>query len=78
MFERELTYFREHQEELVGRYSGKVLVLSGEDVKGAYDSPIEAYTAARKDAPDGGFMLQPCMPGPDAYTVRISTIGAIL
>ena len=74
MFEAELAYFIRHQDELVSRYRGKALVLRDERVAGAYDSPLEAYLAAQQQFPAGTFMIQPCEPGPDAYTVTISSV----
>ena len=72
MFDRELNYFIAHQEELVAKHRGKVLVLRGENVEGAYDSALEAYQAAHRLFPVGTFMIQSCEPGPAAYTVTIS------
>ena len=75
MFDRELKYFIAHQEELVAKHRGKVLVLRGETVEGAYDSALEAYQVAQGQFPVGTFMIQPCQPGPGAYTVTISSMN---
>ena len=72
MFETELAFFVEHQDELVERYPGKVLVLRGAEVVGAYLSPLDAYQEALTEWKLGTFMLQPCEPGPGAYTVTIA------
>lgn len=71
-FEQELKYFIEHQNELVREHRGKTLVLRGEKVEGVYDSPLDALIEAEKQWPIGTFMLQPCVPGPEAYTVTIA------
>lgn len=76
MFDTELKYFIAHQEDLVRQYRGKALVLRGEHVVGAYGSPLEAYLAAQKEFPLGTFMIQPCEPGPEAYTVTINSLYA--
>jgi len=73
MFDRELKYFIDHQDTLVAQYQGKTLVIRGESVEGAYASPLEAYLAAQEKYPAGTFMIQPCEPGPSAYTVTLST-----
>jgi hypothetical protein len=73
MFDRELRYFIDHQDELVAQFRGKTLVLRGESVDGAFASPLEAYLAAQKKYPAGTFMIQPCEPGPSAYTVTLSS-----
>lgn len=75
MFETELAFFIAHQNELVAKHHGKTLVIRGEHVEGAYDSPLAAYLAAQSQFPLGTFMLQPCEPGPRAYTVTISSMN---
>ncbi len=72
MFESELKFFIAHQAELVKKYDGKVLVLRGEDLVGVYSNPLEAYLEAQKRFQPGTFMVQPCSPGPEAYTVTIN------
>ena len=71
MFEKELTFFIANQSELVQKYAGKILVIQGNDVAGVYDSALQAYLEAQKQFALGTFMLQPCEPGPEAYTVTI-------
>jgi hypothetical protein len=73
MFEKELAFFIQNQEELVSRFGGQFLILRDSEVAGVYPSPIEAYVAALKQFKPGTFMIQPCMPGPSAYTVTISS-----
>ena len=72
MFDRELTFFIAHQDELVAKHRGKVLVIRGEKVEGAYESALVAYRSAEDRFQPGTFMLQPCQPGPGAYTVTIN------
>lgn len=72
MFEKELAFFISHQDELVAKHRGKTLVLRGENVEGAYDSPLRAYLSAKEKFEPGTFMIQPCQPGPNAYTVTIN------
>jgi hypothetical protein len=76
MFTEELKFFIQHQEELVQRYEGKVLALQNKEVVGVYDSPLEAYLEAQKTHSLGTFMIQPCEPGPSAYTVTINSLGS--
>jgi len=75
MFNTELNYFIENQEELVEKYNGKVLAIKGEEVIGVYENYLEAYFEVQKEHKLGTFALQICAPGPDAYTVTISTQG---
>ena len=72
MFDKELAFFVAHQDDLVAKHRGKVLVIRGEQVEGAYDSALAAYQAAEERFQPGTFMLQPCQPGPGAYTVTIN------
>jgi hypothetical protein len=69
----EMHYFIENQNALVEQYNGKVLVIKGHKVIGAYKDALEAYFEAQKEHELGTFIIQPCLPGPDAYTVNISS-----
>ena len=73
MFDTELAFFIANQDALVAKHSGKVLVIRGEVVEGAYDDVLTAYTNASARFALGTFALQPCEPGPDAYTVTINS-----
>ncbi|MBI2836678.1 MAG: hypothetical protein HYX75_00045 [Acidobacteria bacterium] len=72
-FDEELGFFIEHQEELVSQYRGKILVLVGPKVVGVHNTVLDAYLEAQKEYELGTFMIQPCEPGPDAYTVTITS-----
>ncbi|MFY9610661.1 MAG: hypothetical protein WAU45_18875 [Blastocatellia bacterium] len=74
MFKDELEYFVAHQEELVEKYQGKVLVIKGNELLGVYDDALEAYLEAQKRYELGTFMIQACEPGPQAYSVTIGSI----
>jgi hypothetical protein len=73
MFDKELEFFIENQDKLVKLYPDKLLILRGQEIVGVYDTPLEAYLRAQEKYEIGTFMLQPCQPGPQAYTVTIST-----
>ena len=75
MFDKELRFFIDHQDELVAEHGGKVLVLRGKKVEGAYDSALEAYLSAKEQFPVGTFMIQPCKPGSSAYSVTIGSMN---
>lgn len=72
MFNEELNFFISHQNELLSKYQGKVLVIKGQTVVGVYQNPLEAYFEAQKKYDIGTFMIQPCDPGSEAYTVTIN------
>ncbi len=73
MFKDELNFFVAHQDELVGKYRGQVLVIKGNSIIGVYHNALEAYLNAQREHALGTFMIQPCEPGPEAYTVTISS-----
>jgi hypothetical protein len=77
MFQEELNFFQENQDDLVKKYGGKTLAIKGNEIIGAYDSPLEALKEASKNHKLGSFMIQQCQPGVDAYTVTISSLGLI-
>jgi hypothetical protein len=74
MFDTELEFFIANQDDLVRRYRGTVLVIRGREVVGAFPTAIEAYSSASRQFPAGSYMLQPCQPGPSAYTVTLATV----
>jgi hypothetical protein len=73
LFKEELNFFISNQEALVQEYRGKTLVLKGAEVIGVYPDALTAYLETQKEHPLGSFMIQPCIPGPEAYTVTISS-----
>ncbi len=66
--QKQLEYFKSHQEELVKKYEGKFLVIKDQEVQGVYDTEMEAYTNAKKKFELGSFLIQQCLPGQESYT----------
>ena len=64
----EFHYYIDHQEELLGKYNGKFIVIKNNDVIGAFDSEIEAIKETLKEHDPGTFLVQKCMPGPESYS----------
>jgi hypothetical protein len=73
MLHDELQFFIAHQDELVRKHAGKVLVIKDQKVTGVYDRTIDAYMEGQKQFKLGTFLIQPCRPGPDAFTVTITS-----
>jgi hypothetical protein len=73
MFEEELNYFIQNQNELVKKYNGTTLVLRSNSVDSFFSTPLEAYEYAKKKYQPGTFMIQPCIPGEDVYKITISS-----
>lgn len=72
-----LEFFKSNQDSFVERFCGKELLLHGDEFVGAYDSVRDAYSEGVSRFGEGNFSLQTCIPGKDAYTVTVSTIGLI-
>ena len=66
--EKEFKYYLDHQDELVGKYNGKFIVIKDERVIGSYDNQIEAIQVSAKTNPLGTFLVQKCEPGKASYT----------
>jgi len=72
VFKKELEFFIRNQDELVKKHERKTLAIKGSRVLGVYSTPLEAYIATQREHPLGTFMLQRCVPGPEAYTITIN------
>lgn len=68
MLEKEFKYYLDHQDELLKKYNGRVIVIKGDEVIGDYNSEAEAYTESLKSHKLGTFLIQVCVPGSDTYT----------
>lgn len=68
MLEKEFKYYLDNQDELLKKFSGRVIVIIGEKVIGDYANEVEAYTETIKKHKVGTFLLQLCVPGKDSYT----------
>lgn len=66
--QKQLEYFKSHQDELVRKYEGKFLVIKDQKVQGVYDTEIEAYIDAKKKFELGTFLIQQCLTGQESYT----------
>lgn len=66
--EKEFSYYKSHQDELVRRYDGRVIVIVGETVIGDYDTELQALLETKKTHEPGTFFIQKCGPGEENYT----------
>ena len=67
---KEFDYYLAHQDELVAKYSGRVVVIKNESVIGDYDSEPEAIAATSKAHQMGTFLVQRCTPGSESESHR--------
>ena len=66
--EKEFKFYLDHQDEMVEKYDGKVVVINDGIVLGSYDDELDAVTETRKDHTLGTFLVQRVSPGADAYS----------
>lgn len=66
--QEEFDYYVEHQNELVGRYLNKFIVIKGHEVEGAFDTATEAFKNALTKYDAGTFMIQHVTPGKESYS----------
>jgi hypothetical protein len=66
--QKQLEYFKSHQDELVKKYEGKFIVIKDQEMQGVYDTEMEAYTDAKEKFELGTFLIQQCLPGQESYT----------
>lgn len=68
ILQKQLDYYKAHQNELVVAHEGKFLVIKDSEVQGAYDTQIEAYNSAKSRFELGTFLIQQALPGKESYT----------
>jgi hypothetical protein len=66
--EKEFKYYLDHQDELVKKYDGRVLVIRDNAVIGDYDNFEQALFQAKEKYELGTFLIQECSPGDKDYT----------
>ena len=71
--EEQLDYFIANQAELVREHDGKVLVISGREVVGVFDTALEAYLHAEARHEAGTYIVQECLAGSEAYTAHFAS-----
>ena len=69
MLDTEWKYYEKHRDELVEKYCGKYLVISGDTVVAAYDDEDAAYNETIKAIPLGSFMIHHVMEEEEVYTI---------
>ena len=59
--EKELLYFRDHQEEFAKENPGRVVLICDQTIEGFYDDEVEAYLVAKKKFQNRPFLLRKCI-----------------
>lgn len=66
---KEFHFYLAHQDELVKKFNGMVLVIQNEQVKGSYPSIESAFNGALASGLKAGeFLIQKCSSGNEDYT----------
>ncbi len=73
ILETEFNYYKEHQDEFVAKYDGRVIVLKGQKVVGDYETGGEAYAHACQLYERGTFLIQRVSEGDRHYTTTFRT-----
>ncbi len=60
--EAQFQYYLDHQDELVAKYNGRVIVIKDEEVIGVFDDVVEAVIETSKTHEMGTFLVQKCQP----------------
>lgn len=68
-------WFLDNQDALVKRYNGMMLGIRNKKVLGAARNIEEL--AMQVGLPIGDYLIQLCIPGKDAYTIKIHTPGMV-
>jgi hypothetical protein len=69
MLEAEWDYYENNRDELVEKYCGKYVVISGNKVVAAYDDEDIAYDETIKTIPLGSFMIHHVMEEEEVFTI---------
>jgi hypothetical protein len=64
---KEFQYYLDHQDELVAKYSGQIIVIKDQKVIGVFDTELHAVQETAKSHPLGSFLVQKCEPGQESY-----------
>lgn len=66
--QQEFKYYLAHQDEIVGQYDGKFIVIKDGKILGAYDDDVMAITETQKSHELGTFLVQKVSKGTGDYT----------
>jgi hypothetical protein len=75
MLEQESAFYQAHQVEFREKYLEKWLVIVGESLIGAYNTPKDAIEAVKSRCKPGQFMLH--RPVDDGMTIEVGPMGVI-
>jgi hypothetical protein len=65
---KEFEFYKANQDSLVAKYDGKFVVIKDQEIKGVYDTEMEAYKMGQKSFPLGSFLIQLVEKGEGSYS----------
>lgn len=65
---KEFDFYKENHKSLAEKYKGRFIVLKDKEVKGVYDSEIDAYNEAKEMFELGSFIIQKVDESDSSYT----------
>ncbi len=74
VLEKEFEFYLANQDEMVDKYDGKVVAITGGVVVGVYDSELAAVTDLRKTNKLGTVLVQKVTAGASAYTYTFRSL----
>lgn len=75
--QKQFDYYVAHQDEIVGQYDGRFVVIVNESIAGDFEREIDAYQFAMANYEPGTFMIQFVAPGSENYTQTFHSRVAI-
>ena len=75
MLETEWEFYENNRDELVEKYCGKFLVISGNSVVSAYDDEEIAYQETVKTIPLGSFMIHHITEEEEIFQISPFVVG---
>ena len=69
--QRELKYYREHQEELANSHHGELVLIVGESIKGFFVTDLDAYREATLKLGAESFLIRKCVRPEEEVTIVI-------
>ena len=70
-------YYLDHQDEILAKHDGKVVVIKDAEILSAYPDEFSAISETEKTHALGTFLVQRVSPGSDDYTQSFHSEGVV-
>ena len=75
VLKKEFDFYRDHQDEMVAQYNGRVIAIKDGVVLGDFETYLEAVIEVQKRHELGTFFVQKVSAGVEEYTVTVVSPG---